>query len=97
MEQRDESCVDRRYINHRKDLKRLDVRGNAVVNARMAKLKECLVRFGIPRDMINRKFLEDIVSICQGKIWSEEFDNKSKDLAARINEEFDLINSYNKQ
>lgn len=41
-------------------------------------------------------FINELLLIAQGRIWSEEFDVKAHDLAIEIETEFNNINSQNK-
>lgn len=69
---------------------RVDVRG-ANMGVKRMKLKQVLKLFKIPEEHLTQGFLNDLVSIAQGKVWSREFDDKSKALAQEINDEFDRI------
>jgi hypothetical protein len=90
MHSEDQECVTK-YVNTMKEDKvRIDVRGNGM-SVRLYKLKSALRLFKIPEANMTRDFLEDIATIAQGKVWSEEYDNDSKKLANRINEEFDNL------
>lgn len=75
-------------------LKRIDVRkGNAL---KKSKLKSILSEIiCVDKKDISLSFINDIITIAQGKMWSEEFDNRSKQLAEDINTEFDLYSNEN--